>query len=75
METTNSQIHWNNCENNRFKITLMPGDKVVLEALKTTLFSFIKESVFIKKEFERLPQKGLLELDSEIIIEGNSVFF
>ena len=75
IEVTGSEMQWNDCANNKFKLTLLPGDRIEFKVLRSKIYSFISETVLIEKVFEQLPQKGLQYLESEMVIDGNSFIF
>jgi len=75
VEVTGSEMQWNDCINNKFQITLIPGDKIEFKVLRSKIYSFLKETVLIEKLFQQLPQKGLLNLEPEVVIDDNTFVF
>ncbi|MCK5056373.1 MAG: trypsin-like peptidase domain-containing protein [Candidatus Aminicenantes bacterium] len=79
---TGSQIQWDNSVDNKFKTTLLPGDKIKLEIYEAGAVAFARrknswpgKTIHIKKSYEELPQKGLPDLYLKIVIENNAIFF
>jgi hypothetical protein len=74
IEVSGSEMQWDDCANNKFKLTLLPGDRIELKVFEEA-WSILKDSIFIEKVFEKLPQEGLPDLESEIVVDGNSFIF
>lgn len=74
IEVTGSEMQWNNCADNKFKLALFPGDRIELTVFEVA-WSILKDSVFIEKIFEKLPQEGLPDLESVVVTDGNSFIF
>jgi len=74
IEVTGNELQWNDCANNRFRLTLLPGDRIELRVFREA-WSILKDPVFIENIFEKLPQEGLPDLESEMVVDGNSFFF
>lgn len=74
IKVSGSEMQWDDCTGNRFKLALLPGDRIELKVFEEA-WSILKDSVFIEKIYEKLPQEGLPDLESEIVTDGNSFIF
>lgn len=75
VKAKNGQGQWNCTDKNKFKITLLPGDKIQFELMEIPSSFFSVRSAIFEEVIEELPQKGLPVLDSVINIKNNSIFF
>jgi hypothetical protein len=77
------EISWHHCEAGHFQLSIIPGDKIEINLMEDTLLPIdvSKNIPFTRKPFneyltfEKVPQVGVLNLESGVAINGNRIIF